>query len=256
MNYLTEIREFYNWLECNPISTSAICLWHAFMNVSNKTGWLEWFTVPVATLELKTGLSRRDVYRARNILKQFGRIEFKERSGSQCAMYKVMPFVCQYDTQHVTQNDIQPVTQSDTQPVTQSALLNKPNKTKPNINAPPLSPSRRKPTEAADPFRHLPEGVRAVLEKWIAYKKERGFSYKGTGLSTLINRAVSMTEKHGLKAVSDAVEESISNGYQGIVWDRITNGQGSKKKNAANDYQQRSYSKEAWESIYVDLNGD
>lgn len=90
-NTMTEILRFYNWLDHNPISASCIALWHALMNVANVAGLNEWITVPVATLESKSGLSRTALYRARNNLEQVGRIEVKKRKGNQCAAYRLCP---------------------------------------------------------------------------------------------------------------------------------------------------------------------
>lgn len=140
MNYLAEIREFYNWLEQNPIGASAISLWYALMHISNKSGWQEWFTVSIATLELKTGLKRDAVYRARNTLRQNGRLEFRERAGRQCSVYHINEFVSQITTQPATQPAIQPATQPTTQTTIQTATINKPNQTKPENNIPPKSP--------------------------------------------------------------------------------------------------------------------
>ena len=92
MNYLTEILEFYNWLEENPSSSSVIVLWHGLMSINNKLKWKESFTAPIKTLELKTGLKKDAIYRARNTLKQHGLIDFKERGGNKCSEYTIIPF--------------------------------------------------------------------------------------------------------------------------------------------------------------------
>ncbi len=92
MNYLTEIREFYNWLEENPSGSSVIALWHALMYTNNKLMWKESFTVPIKILESRTGLKKNAIYKARNKLKQHGLIDFKERSGNQCSVYTIIPF--------------------------------------------------------------------------------------------------------------------------------------------------------------------
>lgn len=125
MNYLIEIREFYDWLELNPLSSSAISLWHALMHINNKAKWIEEFAVSINTLELKTGLKRSSIYRARNQLKQYGRIDFKERNSNLSSIYRVFPF----GTQDGTQSGTQTGTQNDTQSGTQSGTINKLNKT-------------------------------------------------------------------------------------------------------------------------------
>lgn len=73
MKYLSEINAFYDWLEINQLSTSAIALWHTIMHINNKAGWVKTFTVAESVLSIKTGLSGRTVRNARNELKQKGR---------------------------------------------------------------------------------------------------------------------------------------------------------------------------------------
>lgn len=89
MNYLLEIRAFYDRLEVKPLSASAIALWHALMHTCNKTGWAEEFSVAVTVLSHKSGLSERSVANARNELKTKGYIDFKSRSGNRSAIYKL-----------------------------------------------------------------------------------------------------------------------------------------------------------------------
>lgn len=63
--------------------------------------------------------------------------------------------------------------------------------------------------------------LREALDNWLAYKRERNFTYKETGLKNLLKRIEAKAMSFGDNAVIDAIEMSISNGYQGIVWDRI-----------------------------------
>ena len=92
MNYITEIKSFYDWLETNTMTTSGIALWHALMHINNKTAWSSEFGVAMSVLEIKTGLKRATIKNARNNLVQAGRITYKERSGGRATMYKINPF--------------------------------------------------------------------------------------------------------------------------------------------------------------------
>lgn len=166
MNYLIEIREFYNWMECNQLSTSAISLWHALMHMANKSGWQEWFTVPVATLELKTGLSRSAIYRARNTLHQAGRIEFKDRGGKMCSLYLIKPLVCHTDTQSGTQSGTQSEHKAERFPEHKAGPLYKPNQT--NNNTPYNPPVGDVEKEESKRF------VKPTENEVAAYCKKRG----------------------------------------------------------------------------------
>jgi hypothetical protein len=91
MNYIAEIKAFYDWLECNSLEATHISLWHGLMSIANKSGWREEFNVPMSTLESKTGIKRSNLYKARNKLKQAGLIDFRERDGRQSTLYKMLP---------------------------------------------------------------------------------------------------------------------------------------------------------------------
>ena len=123
MNYLKEILAFNNWIEYNSqINKSDICLWYALIDLANRFNWAE-FTVPISRIILKSKLKRDAIYRSRNKLKQFGILDFKERSGNQCAIYKMNSVASIYTTQNAIQEVS--VSQYATQNATQSATINK-----------------------------------------------------------------------------------------------------------------------------------
>lgn len=87
MNYIMEIRAFYDWLESDPLSPSQICLWHALMYSANKSGWKKEFSVAIRVLESRTGLSDDTIYELRNQLKQKGLISWRSQGGKKSALY-------------------------------------------------------------------------------------------------------------------------------------------------------------------------
>ena len=93
MNYIREINAFYDWLETNKLSVSAISLWYALMHINNKTGWKNEFTVALSVLSIKSGLSPRAVTNARKELSKKGRIKWESRNGNQSAQYTVNSLV-------------------------------------------------------------------------------------------------------------------------------------------------------------------
>lgn len=141
MNYLSELLAFDNWLETNELSSSAIALWFAIMQTANKAGWKNPLTIPISTLEVKSGMERSSVYRARNRLKQAGLIDFRERGGKRCSEYIIKSLVCQYATQSGTLSDTLPATQADTQSGTQADTIPKQDKTR-QSSMPPYSPPK------------------------------------------------------------------------------------------------------------------
>ena len=95
MNYLAEIKAFYDRLELNPQPNTAIALWHALMSIANKAGWPDTFTVASSVLGLRSGLNASALKRARNKLATDGFIEWKSRGGNLAAQYKINSLVVQ-----------------------------------------------------------------------------------------------------------------------------------------------------------------
>ena len=61
---------------------------------------------------------------------------------------------------------------------------------------------------------------------WMEYKDERkpktsNHYSSERGMGTLLNHFIEYTQKYGIDQVKSAVNDSISNNYQGVIWDRI-----------------------------------
>lgn len=93
------------------------------------------------------------------------------------------------------------------------------------------------PPKGASPAAEQPEVdlsglspyVQAKLNQWLAYKKERRESYKPTGLQALVTRIRSAVDKYGEVAVCELIDNSMSSGYQGILFDRLQQTRGRKE---------------------------
>lgn len=123
MNYIAEIKAFYDRLELNPLPSPAIALWHALMSIANKTGWQQEFTAAVSILMLKSGLNAQAIKRARNRLEQDGYIIWRSRGGNQSAIYHINSLVVQNHEKNVPQDVPQGVPQSA---VVQNSIKNVP----------------------------------------------------------------------------------------------------------------------------------
>lgn len=73
------------------------------------------------------------------------------------------------------------------------------------------------------------------INTWLKYKKERRFTYKESGLRTLVKTIKVKADEYGEQAVIAIIDESIGNGYQGITWDRIKKVYPAKTRQSAND---------------------
>ena len=63
--------------------------------------------------------------------------------------------------------------------------------------------------------------LRAAVEDWLAYKRERREAYKPTGLKALLTQISSAASAHGDAAVIGVIRQSMSSGYKGITFDRL-----------------------------------
>lgn len=85
----------------------------------------------------------------------------------------------------------------------------------------------------------FPEGFEPVIVEWLKYKSEKGQSYKETGIRTLIRKLIK--EYKNSNELKQAIENSISNNYQGIY----------KPKNNGNDTKPkrdpRRYPNDLWD---------
>ena len=63
--------------------------------------------------------------------------------------------------------------------------------------------------------------VNQMLIEWITYKMERRESYKEQGMKTLLRRIENCTLDYGEDAVCDIIEQSMSSGYVGILFDKL-----------------------------------
>lgn len=125
MNYIAEIKAFYDALELNPQPNTVIALWHALMSIANKAGWPDTFTVASSVLGLRSGLNASALKRARNKLATDGFIEWKPRGGNQSAQYKIKSLVVQNQYKNEPQFAPQSEPQSEPQSAPQSEPINK-----------------------------------------------------------------------------------------------------------------------------------
>lgn len=125
MNYLAEIRHFYDWLETESLPSNAIVLWHALMFTANRCGWREEFSVPFSMLENRTKLDKSTICRMRRILVERGIIAVRGQRGRRSAVYRLNPFErhsAEHDTT-VSATQIHPMTGKALQSATPTATV-------------------------------------------------------------------------------------------------------------------------------------
>lgn len=97
MNYIKELNAFYDSLELNPLSSSAIVLWYALMHMNNKSRWKCEFRVAATVLRIKSGLNESSFKRARIELKEKGYIAYEAQGGNRASVYRMISLVEQND---------------------------------------------------------------------------------------------------------------------------------------------------------------
>lgn len=63
--------------------------------------------------------------------------------------------------------------------------------------------------------------VRKILE-WLEYKNERKDYYVERGMKTLLTQIQSNITAYGEDAIIQVIDDSMSNGYKGIIFDKLT----------------------------------
>lgn len=72
MNYMAEIKMFYDWLETHSLTPASISLWHERMHIANRSGWRSPLHISSSLIELRTGISRSTLKRERAKLVEAG----------------------------------------------------------------------------------------------------------------------------------------------------------------------------------------
>lgn len=237
MNYLIEIRLFYEWLETNDLSSSGIALWHGLMYIANRSGWRVELNIPLNTIILRTGLSRTTIYKERIELKRYGLIDFIINEGSQSGTYRIISFESrivaalipepddniegpsgfasvtrtQSGTQTGMQNDF--VSATRTQTGTQSGNIYKHKLKQGSKKSGESSKEKIKTDDLAfidDP------GWREVIRPWLEFKKSNRQGYKS---EMSIRKCLTMLKRisGGNPATATAIiDKSIAQNWAGL----------------------------------------
>lgn len=59
------------------------------------------------------------------------------------------------------------------------------------------------------------------LREWLKYKTERKDGYKEQGMKSLLKQVANKVSVYGDTAVCNLIDECMSNGWKGIIWDKL-----------------------------------
>ena len=64
-----------------------------------------------------------------------------------------------------------------------------------------------------------------VIKGWMEYKDQKkprtSNQYAEKGMRGFLSKVISQSEQHGIQSVVEVINDSISNNYQGVTWDKI-----------------------------------
>lgn len=141
MNYISQLNGFWESIQTDTVSAAAICLYSFLLHIDNRCGWKREFTVSNSFAQGLTGMSRKQIERARNELKTKGYIEYTPGTGNRAGTYLIVEFVAQMA--HDASNKCPT---NGAQMAHNTSTLNKQNETKPNeTSITPITPLKPAP---------------------------------------------------------------------------------------------------------------
>ena len=251
MNYLTEIKLFYDWLETHPLSANGIVLWHGVMQIASRSGWQNPIEIPSSLLETRTHLERTTIFRARSQLVEQGLLMLHNRGGRSHCAYTIIPFSQSVVLQNATQNARDGdsiVSQIALQSATQSATQNDDiplisNKTKLDSDkekieekevagkpAPISTDSKRKREKSSaqkekrekalftleEWLEGIDEPWRNIMHQWLEYKAARKEGYKTeVGAKKCLTMLRNLSSGNA-QIAQRIIDQSMANNWAGL----------------------------------------
>lgn len=233
MNYLTEIRLFYEWLETHHLAPSSITLWHALMYTANRSGWAEKIAIPISILESRTQMTRSTIYRSREQLVSRGLIGVEARGSSHSAVYTMQSLESMLVSQYVSQNVSQNETQSGTHEVenghsvsqneTQNGNIYRVNRD--SINNPSSKKSVKSKRENSTKEKkfsidswtlQLESPWRELMLIWLDYKRTRKESYRSeVGAKKCLTMLRNLSGGNA-EIAQRIIDQSMANNWAGL----------------------------------------
>lgn len=226
MNYMTEIKLFYDWLETHPLSPASIALWHALMFIANRSGWREELRISATLLEMRTNMPRTTIFRQREILKAAGRITFDSQGGRAACIYRLISLEEHFAYHHETQSGTQTTAQTTVVPhvVSHSGTLYRLNRDKGSTDIPENriverknSAKEREQTLDTEKFLSaLDASWRGLMAAWLEYKRTRRESYHSElGVKKCLTMLRNLSDNDVVTAAA-IIDRSVANNWAGL----------------------------------------
>lgn len=224
MNYLTEIKLFYDWLETHPMTPSAIALWHGLMFIANRQGWEDVITIPLSVLESRTGIPSTTLYRIRKQLQEAELIEVLSPGGRACAAYRIMSFEARFAFQNGKQNERQMEDESEVgRESSEFAFQNGKQsesiiKTKQDVDVSHQKKhAKKKSAFSLDEWvAALESPWRELMRIWLEYKRSRKETYTSQMGANACLKKLKELSGNTPDLAQKIVEQSMANNWAGL----------------------------------------
>lgn len=227
LTYYDYINAFHELLRVNPPSSSAQLLYHTLLMEYNSARWQ---SVELHRTNSYIGglcsLGEKALINAKNELKQIGLIDFTAP--------KKKPTVYRLCT---VENTVKTQVKGSLKEVKTQAKGQAKGRTY-------KEKDKEKDLRDITPIIPFDGKLAEKLCKWLRYKKERGQGYEPTGLESLFNSIQKNLESYGEQAVISVIDESLTNNWQGLFFDRIER----RDKKQTQEIYQDSYDHDALEA--------
>lgn len=125
-------------------------------------------------------------------------------------------------------------TDTDTKPISMSDSVSVPMPIPDSVSVPIPNKSIKAGKPLPPPTVNFGPDLTAAFTDWLEYKKEKHQAYKPKGLQSLIAQIEKQAGVYGESAVAGLIVECMSNGWQGIIWDRLEKQQTRKAQGGGN----------------------
>lgn len=106
------------------------------------------------------------------------------------------------------------------------------------------------------------KGLLSAVRDWMEYKdqkkpKTQNHYDSEKGMRGFLNKVIKESQAYGADAVIDVINDSMASNYQGVTWDRLDKGKGSKsadgkgKRNSFHNFYEREYDYDSLEAKLI-----
>lgn len=226
--YIKLSRKIVDWEWYKNINTCRLFI-HLLFKANWKDGRFEGIEIPrgslvtsLPTLSSETGLSVQQIRTAEKHLKSTGEITV-----SLCPKFRIISIknYCEYQdinsqTNRQLTGDQQATNRQLTAIEERKKGIREEYKEKRVSKDTPKEKTEKTPDDIISQYDFSPE-MAAKIKEWLEYKRERREAYKSTGLTALLKRISQKSGEFGENPVMALMDESMANGWRGIIWDRL-----------------------------------